>query len=182
MSRIGKMPVEIPTGVEVKIDGKVVEVKAGKTVLTQVIHSDMTVEVDQGKIQVSRPSDSKNHKALHGLTRSLINNMVIGVSQGFSKNLDISGVGYKAQKQGSKLVLNLGYSHPIEVIEPAGIIIEVPAPNRIVVKGADKQLVGEIAAKIRAFRLPDAYKGKGIKYDFEILKLKEGKTGAKGKK
>jgi large subunit ribosomal protein L6 len=179
MSRIGKMPVEIPTGVEVKIDGKVVEVKAGKTVLTQVIHSDMTVEVDQGKIQVSRPSDSKNHKALHGLTRSLINNMVIGVSQGFSKNLDIS---YKAQKQGSKLVLNLGYSHPIEVIEPAGIIIEVPAPNRIVVKGADKQLVGEIAAKIRAFRLPDAYKGKGIKYDFEILKLKEGKTGAKGKK
>jgi large subunit ribosomal protein L6 len=182
MSRIGKMPITIPAGVEVKVEGSVVEVKAGKTVLTQVVHNDMKVEVADGKVQVSRPSDSKMHKALHGLTRSLINNMVIGVSQGFSKNLDISGVGYKAQKQGSKLVLNLGYSHPIEMQEPAGITFEVPAPNRIIVKGADKQMVGETAAKIRACRLPDAYKGKGVKYDFEVIKLKEGKTGAKGKK
>lgn len=182
MSRIGKMPIEIPAGVDVKIEGNVVTVKAGQTTLTQTVHNDMTISLEDKKILVTRPSDEKSHRALHGLTRSLINNMVVGVSKGFTKNLDINGVGYKAQKQGNKLVLNLGFSHPIEVIEPAGITLEVPAPNKIIVKGADKQLVGETAAKIRAFRLPDAYKGKGVKYDFEVLKLKEGKTGAKGSK
>lgn len=182
MSRIGKLPVEIPAGVEVKIDGSTVIVKNGQTVLTQTVHSDMQVSVENAKVVVSRPSDSKNHKALHGLTRSLINNMMVGVSKGFSKNLDINGIGYKAQKQGNKLVLSLGFSHPVEMVEPQGITLEVPAPNKVIVKGADKQLVGEVAAKIRAFRLPDAYKGKGVKYDFEVLKLKEGKTGAKGKK
>lgn len=182
MSRIGKMPIEIPAGVDVKIDGNIVTVKTSQITLTQVVHSDMTVAIEDKKIIVSRPSDNKDHKALHGLTRSLINNMVVGVSKGFAKNLDINGVGFKAQKQGNKLVMNLGYSHPIEMIEPAGITLEVPAPNKVIVKGADKQLVGETAAKIRAFRLPDAYKGKGVKYDFEVLKLKEGKTGAKGAK
>lgn len=182
MSRIGKMPIAIPAGVEVTIDGNVVTVKGGSKVLTQTVHNEMAVAIDDGKITVTRPSEEKKHKALHGLTRSLINNMVVGVSQGFTKNLDINGVGYKAQKQGNKLVLNLGYSHPIELVEPDGIVIDVPAPNKVIVKGADKQQVGEIAAKIRSFRLPDAYKGKGVKYDFEVLKLKEGKTGAKGAK
>jgi large subunit ribosomal protein L6 len=182
MSRIGKMPIAIPAGVEVNIQGNEVEVKSGKTTLTQTVHPAMTVKVEDNKILVSRPSDTKEHKALHGLTRSLLNNMVIGVSQGFAKNLDINGVGFKATKAGNKLTLNLGYSHAIEVIEPSGITFEVPAPNRVIVKGADKQLVGETAAKIRSFRVPDAYKGKGVKYDFEVLRLKEGKTGAKGKK
>ena len=182
MSRIGKMPIAIPAGVEVNIQGNEVEVKSGNVTLTQIVHPAMTVKVEEKKILVSRPSDTKEHKALHGLTRSLLNNMVIGVSQGFTKNLDINGVGFKATKAGSKLTLNLGYSHSIEVIEPSGITFEVPAPNRIIVKGADKQLVGETAAKIRRFRVPDAYKGKGVKYDYEVLRLKEGKTGAKGKK
>ena len=180
MSRIGKMPIAIPAGVEVKVDGDTVVVKNGNTMLTQVVHPNMRVAVDGSLIKVESPDDSNKNKALHGLTRSLINNMVIGVSQGFVKNLDINGVGYRAQKQGNKLVLNIGYSHPIEVEEPAGIAIDVPAQNKIVVKGADKQLVGETAAKIRSLRVPDAYHGKGIKYDFEVLKLKEGKTGAKG--
>lgn len=181
MSRIGRMPITIPAGIEVKVEGQTVTAKSGKTVLTQIIHPDMTVAVDQQTITVTRPSDEKKHRALHGLTRSLVNNMIIGLSQGFSKNLEINGVGFKAVKQGTKLVLNLGFSHQIELEEPEGITIDVPAANRITVKGADKQMVGEIAAKIRAFRKPDAYKGKGIKYDFEILRLKEGKTGAKGK-
>ncbi len=181
MSRIGRMPIAIPANVDVKIEKNVVTVKSGATILTQVVHPDITVAVEDKQIIVTRPSDEKDHRALHGLTRSLVNNMIVGVSTGFSKNLDINGVGFKAQKQGNKLVLNVGFSHPIEVVEPAGITIEVPAQNKIIVKGADKQLVGEIAAKIRAFRTPDAYKGKGIKYDFEVLRLKEGKTGAKGK-
>ena len=180
MSRIGKMPITIPAGVEVKVDGDTVVVKKDNVTLTQVVHPNMRVTVDGSLIKVDRPDDSNKNKALHGLTRSLVNNMVIGVSQGFVKNLDINGVGYRAQKQGNKLVLNIGYSHPIEVEEPAGITIDVPAQNKIVVKGADKQLVGETAAKIRSLRVPDAYHGKGIKYDFESLKLKEGKTGAKG--
>jgi len=181
MSRIGRMPITVPANVEVRVDNQVVTVKGPNATLTQTIHPDMIVSIDAGVITVSRPTEEKRHKALHGLTRSLINNMVVGVSQGFTKNLDINGVGFKAQKQGNKLVLNLGYSHTIEVIEPAGITLEVPAPNKIIVKGADKQMVGETAAKIRAMRLPDPYKGKGVKYDFEVLKLKEGKTGAKGK-
>ena len=181
MSRIGKMPITVPANVEVRIDKQIVTVKGPNITLTQIVHPEMTVAIDGQIITVSRPSDEKKHKSLHGLTRSLINNMVVGVSQGFSKNLDINGVGFKAQKQGNKVVFNLGYSHIIEVVEPTGITIEVPAPNKIIVKGADKQLVGETAAKIRALRIPDPYKGKGVKYDYEILKLKEGKTGAKGK-
>jgi large subunit ribosomal protein L6 len=179
MSSIGKMPITIPSGVEVKVENQVVTVKNGKTILTQAIPADITVTVDNGIITVTRPSDQKEHRALHGLTRSLVNNMVVGVSQGFSKNLEINGIGFKAVKEGNKVVLSLGYSHTIDVVEPAGITIEVPSANRMVVKGADKQLVGETAAKIRSLRVPDPYKGKGIKYDFEVIKLKEGKTGAK---
>lgn len=182
MSRIGRMPINIPSGLDVKVDGRKVTVQAGKTTLSQDIHPDINVSVDKGVITITRPSDSKQHRALHGLTRSLVNNMVVGVSQGFTKNLEINGIGYRAQKQGSKLVLNLGFSHPVEIEEPQGITIDVPAPNRIVIKGADKQLVGETAAKIRALRRPDPYKSKGVKYDYEVLRTKEGKTGAKGGK
>jgi large subunit ribosomal protein L6 len=176
------MPIIVPANVDVKVENNVVTVKSGATTLSQTIHPDMKVTVEGKTVTVTRPSDAKEHRALHGLSRTLINNMVIGVSQGFAKNLDVTGVGYKAQKQGNKLILNLGYSHPIELEEPAGITIDVPAPNKIIVRGADKQLVGEVAAKIRAFRVPDPYKGKGVKYDFEVLRLKEGKTGAKGGK
>ena len=179
MSRIGRMPITIPAGVEVKQDGQTITVKGNGGTLTQVVHPDMKVTIDGTVITVERPSEAKMHKALHGLTRSLINNMVVGVSTGFSKTLEINGVGYKASKDGTKIVLNLGYSHPVEMVEPAGITLEVPAQNKIIVKGADKQLVGETAAKIRSYRLPDAYKGKGIKYSTEILRIKEGKTGSK---
>ena len=179
MSRIGRMPITIPAGVDVKQDGQTVTVTGKGVTLTQVVHADMKVKIDGAIITVERPSDAKQHKALHGLTRSLINNMVVGVSEGFTKSLDINGVGYKAAKSGSKVVFNLGYSHPVEMEEPAGITIDVPAQNKIIVKGADKQLVGETAAKIRSLRLPDAYKGKGIKYTTETLRIKEGKTGAK---
>ncbi len=179
MSRIGRMPIKIPDGIDVKQDGANITVKGKDIGLSMTVHPDMTVDVKDNVITISRPSDEKQHRALHGLTRSLINNMVVGVSTGFSKTLDINGVGYKAAKQGNILVMNLGYSHPIEFPEPEGITIEVPAPNKIIVKGADKQLVGETAAKIRQFRLPDAYKGKGIKYSYEVLRIKEGKTGAK---
>ena len=178
MSRIGRMPITVPAGIEVKLDGNHLTVK-GKDTLELDVHPNMTVKIDGNVITVERPNDDKQNRALHGLTRSLINNMVIGVSEGFSKTLEINGVGYKATKQGNKIVLNLGYSHPIEMEEPAGITIEVPDNQKIIVKGADKQLVGETAAKIRSFRLPDAYKGKGIKYDTEHLIIKEGKTGAK---
>ena len=179
MSRIGRMPITIPTGVEVEQDGHVVTVKGKGGTLTQIVHPDMKVVIDGAVITVERPSEAKKHKALHGLTRSLINNMVVGVSTGFAKTLEINGVGYKCIKDGTKIVLSLGYSHPVEMVEPAGITLEVPAANRIIVKGADKQLVGETAAKIRSYRLPDAYKGKGIKYSTEILRIKEGKTGSK---
>jgi len=179
MSRIGNMPITIPAGVEVKQDGNTITVKGKDATLTLNAHPDMAVTVEGNTITVKRPSDEKQHKALHGLTRSLINNMVVGVSTGFTKELEINGVGYKATKQGNKVVFNLGYSHPIELEEPKGITIDVPAQNKIIVKGADKQLVGETAAKIRSFRLPDAYKGKGIKYTTETLRIKEGKTGAK---
>ena len=179
MSRIGKMPIKIPAGVEVKQDGQSITVKGKDATLSMSVHPEMIVKIEDGVITVERPSEEKRHKALHGLTRSLVNNMVVGVSEGFSKSLEISGIGYKAAKNATSILLNLGYSHPIELEEPKGITIEVPAPNKIIVKGADKQLVGETAAKIRSFRLPDAYKGKGIRYAGEILKLKEGKTGAK---
>lgn len=181
MSRIGRKPIEVPAGITVKVQDGIVEVSNGKETLSQAIHADMTVKMEGNIITVERPSDNKLHRALHGLTRSLINNMIEGLTKGFQKKLEINGIGYKAAKNGKKLVLNLGYSHPIEMEEPAGITIEVPAANTILVKGSDKQLVGETAAKIRAKRLPDAYKGKGIKYDYETLRLKEGKTGAKSK-
>lgn len=182
MSRIGRMPIEIPKGVEVKVENNLVTVKGQKGTLAKQMHKDMIIEVEDGKIIVKRPSDEKLHKALHGLTRSLINNMIEGVTKGYEKALEINGVGYRAQKQGKKLILTLGYSHPVEMEEPAGITVEVPAPNKIVVKGIDKQAVGEFAAKIRSKKEPEPYKGKGIKYETEVIRRKEGKTGGKGKK
>lgn len=178
MSRIGKLPISIPAGVTITVqDDNTVTVKGPKGELSEKISRDMLLEQDAGVLTVKRPSDDKEHRALHGLSRTLINNMVIGVSTGFSKNLDIVGVGYRAQKQGNKLVLNLGYSHPVEFVEPKGIEFEVPTPNRVVVKGASKQQVGQIAADIRAVRPPEPYKGKGVKYDYEVVRRKEGKTG-----
>lgn len=183
MSRIGRMPIEIPKGVDIKIEGdNVVTVKGTKGTLTKDLHKDMIIKVEDGKVNVERPSEQKIHKSLHGLTRTLLNNMVEGVTKGYEKALDINGVGYRAAKQGKKLVLTLGYSHPVEMDEPAGITVEVPAPNKIIVKGIDKQAVGEFAAKIRTKREPEVYKGKGIKYDYEVIRRKEGKTGGKGKK
>lgn len=181
MSRIGRLPVEIPAGVDVKVNGNEVTVKGPKGTLTQVFHPEMVIEREGNELIVKRPSELKRHKALHGLTRSLLNNMVIGVTQGFSKTLEINGVGYRAQKQGKKLILTLGYSHPVEMEEPNGITIEVPAQNQIIVRGIDKQAVGEIAAKIREKRPPEPYKGKGIKYSNEVILRKEGKAGAKKK-
>lgn len=183
MSRIGKLPIEIPKGVDVKInENNVVVVKGQKGSLTKDFHKDMLINVEDGKIIVKRPSDQKIHKSLHGLTRSLLSNMIIGVTKGFEKSLEINGVGYRAQKQGKKLLLNIGYSHIVEMEEPEGVTVEVPAPNKIIVKGIDKQAVGEFAAKIRSKRKPDVYKGKGIKYENEVIRLKEGKAGVKGKK
>jgi len=183
MSRVGKLPVTIPSGVDVKVDGNnVVTVKGSKGTLVKEFHKDMIIKVENGSVIVQRPSDSKMHKSLHGLTRTLIYNMVEGVTNGYEKHLEIVGVGFRAAKQGKKLVLTLGYSHPIEMEEPAGVTVEVPAPNKLVVKGIDKQAVGEFAAKIRAKREPEPYKGKGIRYEGEVVKLKEGKTGGKGKK
>jgi large subunit ribosomal protein L6 len=182
MSRIGKMPIEIPAGVNVDIKDNVVTVKGPKGTLTKELHGDMIIKKEGTTITVERPSDNKVHKSLHGLTRTLVNNMVEGVTKGFEKTLEINGVGYRAQKQGKKLVLTLGYSHPVEMDEPAGITVDVPAPNKLIVKGCDKQEVGEFAAKIRTKREPEVYKGKGIKYETEVIRRKEGKTGAKGKK
>lgn len=183
MSRIGKLPIAVPKGVDVKLGSEnVLTVKGSKGMLTKQFHREMIIKVEDGQILVERPSDLKMHKALHGLTRTLINNMVEGVTNGFQKALDINGVGYRAQKQGKKLVLTLGYSHPVEMDDPEGITTEVPAPNKIIVKGIDKQIVGEVAAKIREKRPPEPYKGKGIKYETETIRRKEGKTGGKGKK
>ncbi|MDR0406337.1 MAG: 50S ribosomal protein L6 [Clostridiales bacterium] len=182
MSRIGKMPVTIPAGVDFKIDGENrVVVKGPNGTLSRELHRDMIIKADGAVVTVTRPSEQKTHKALHGLTRTLVANMVEGVTNGYSKTLDINGVGYRAQKQGKKLVLTLGYSHPVEMEEPEGISIEVPAPNQIIVKGADKQLVGHVASKIREKRPPEPYKGKGIKYSDERIRRKEGKAGAKKK-
>ena len=178
MSRIGKKPVIIPANVTVDIaEGNTVTVKGPKGTLTEKISPDMMIEQDNGVLHVKRPSDDKQHRALHGLTRSLIHNMVVGVTEGFAKNLEIEGVGYRAQLQGSKLVLNMGYSHPVEFEAPEGISFEVPAPNRITVKGISKQQVGQMAADIRAVREPEPYKGKGIRYAGEYVRRKEGKTG-----
>ena len=178
MSRIGKLPISVPSGVTITVDdGNTVTVKGPKGTLTEKISPDMMIEQDNGVLHVKRPSDDKQHRALHGLTRSLIHNMVVGVTEGFAKNLEIEGVGYRAQLQGSKLVLNMGYSHPVEFEAPEGISFEVPAPNRITVKGISKQQVGQMAADIRAVREPEPYKGKGIRYAGEYVRRKEGKTG-----
>lgn len=179
MSRIGKLPISIPKGVEIKIeDGNVVTVKGSKETLTMKLHQDMIITKEADVVIVTRPSDSKQHRSLHGLTRTLINNMVVGVSEGYKKDLEINGVGYRASMQGKKLVMNLGYSHPVEVNEIPGITIVV-AVNIVTVSGPDKQAVGQFAAEIREKRPPEPYKGKGIKYTTEVIKRKEGKTGAK---
>ncbi len=181
MSRIGKMPIEIPAGVNVDIKGSVVTVKGPKGTLTKELHNDMIIKIEGTQIVVLRPSEEKMHKALHGLTRTLVSNMVEGVTNGFQKVLDVNGVGYRVQKQGKKLILTLGFSHPVEMEEPEGITVDIPAPNKIIVKGCDKQEVGEFAAKIRKKRPPEVYKGKGIKYETEVIRRKEGKAGAKAK-
>ena len=181
MSRIGRKPITVPSGVDVKIDGSHITVKGPKGTLEQNFHKDMNVEVQGNEIIVTRPSENKMHKSLHGLTRTLISNMVVGVSEGFKKELEIQGVGYRAAKQGKNLVMTLGYSHQVIVPEIAGITIDVPAPNRIIVNGCDKQVVGQFAAEIREKRPPEPYKGKGVRYLGEYVARKEGKAG-KGSK
>jgi large subunit ribosomal protein L6 len=178
VSRVGKLPIKIPDGVEVKINNNIVMVKGPKGSLEKEMHPSMDILLEDNQVVVKRPSDTKQHKALHGLTRSLIANMVEGVTKGFQKVLEIHGVGYRAAKQGNKLVLNVGYSHPVEIPQPEGIEIEVPQNNKIVIKGIDKEKVGTLAAKIRAVREPEPYKGKGIRYENEYVRRKEGKTGA----
>ena len=181
MSRIGRMPIAIPAGVEVSLDGQIITVKKDKVSLTREIHPNMIVKVEDGTIVVTRPNDEKLNRSLHGLTRTLIANMVIGVTEGFKKELDVNGVGYRVQKTGKDLVMNLGYSHQVTMTEPEGITIECPTANKIIVSGADKQKVGQFAAEIREKRLPEPYKGKGIKYVDEVIRRKEGKTGGKKK-
>lgn len=176
MSRIGKLPIEIPEGVEVKIKTGMVTVKGPRGQLEQKVDPGIILEMDNSVINVKRPSDERTWRSLHGLTRTLINNMVVGVTQGFSKNLQIEGVGYRAEKKGRGIQLALGFSHPIYFIPPKDIDINVPAPNRIEVLGIDKVLVGQIAAKIRAFRPPEPYKGKGVRYENEYVRRKAGKT------
>lgn len=181
MSRIGRKPIAIPAGVDVQINGSTVTVKGAKATLTNTFHPDMGIAMENGELTVSRPTEDKEHKALHGLTRTLLNNMVEGVSKGFTKELEVNGVGYRAAKQGSNLVLTLGYSHQVIMPDHDGVTTEVPAPNKILVHGADKQKVGQFAAEVREKRPPEPYKGKGIKYVDEVIIRKEGKAG-KGKK
>lgn len=178
MSRIGRMPVAIPAGVDVSIEGQnKVTVKGPKGTLVQTMHPDMIIKSENGVVTVERPSEEKQHKALHGLTRSLVANMVEGVTNGYSKKLEINGVGYRAAKQGKQLVMNLGYSHNVVVEEEEGITFEVPDPNSIIVSGYDKQRVGQVAAEIRGKRPPEPYLGKGIKYADERVRRKAGKAG-----
>ena len=180
MSRIGKLPVAIPAGVDVSIDGSTVTVKGAKGELTRQFHPNITIEKEENTLKVTRPDDQAQNRALHGLTRSLLANMVTGVHTGFTKTLEVNGVGYRAQKQGNQLVLNIGYSHQVIMEEREGITVDVPQPNRIIVSGADKQKVGQFAAEVREKRPPEVYKGKGIKYATEVIRRKEGKAG-KGK-
>ena len=179
MSRIGRKPISLPKDVEFKMEGNVVTIKGAKGSLTQEIPSDITVELEDGQLMVSRPSDNKQHRAFHGLSRALIANMVEGVTNGFEKKLELVGVGYRASMQGKKLVINIGFSHPVEIDPPEGIEFEVPAVTKITVRGIDKQLVGNTAAHIRAIRKPEPYKGKGIKYENETIRRKVGKAGGK---
>ena len=177
MSRIGRKPVVVPAGVEVTVNGNVVAVKGPKGQLQQEISKNLTVEVKEGEVVVTRPTDNREDRSQHGLARTLINNMIVGVTQGFEKKMELIGVGYKAEKKGNTLVMNLGYSHPVEMVDPEGITTEVPKATEIIVRGADKALVGNYAANIRAWRKPEPYKGKGIKYVDEVIRRKEGKTG-----
>ena len=180
MSRIGKKPVVIPAGVTVNVaEGNVVTVKGPKGELTNTFNADMIINVEGNVLTVSRPTDEANHRALHGLTRTLIANMVEGVEKGYHKELDVNGVGYRAEKKGNALVMRLGFSHEVIVNEIPGITIEVPSPNKILVKGTDKQVVGQFAAEVRGKRPPEPYKGKGIKYTTEVIRRKVGKTGGK---
>jgi large subunit ribosomal protein L6 len=174
------MPITVPAGVEVTVaEGNVVTVKGPKGTLTNTFHHDMIIKLDGAVLTVSRPTEDHMHKSLHGLTRTLLHNMVVGVSTGFSKELEVNGVGYRAAKEGKQLVMNLGYSHPVKVDEIDGITIDVPAPNKIVINGIDKQVVGQFAAEVRGKRPPEPYKGKGIKYTTETIRRKEGKAGGK---
>ena len=182
MSRIGRQPIAVPAGVEVKIEGSSVSVKGPKGETSRVLNKDMIIKLEDSTITVDRPTDNKEHRSMHGLTRTLISNMVVGVTKGFSRTLEIDGVGYRAAKSGNKLNLTLGFSHPLELDPPTGVTIEVPQPNRIVVMSISKEAVGSFAAKIRSYREPEPYKGKGIKYEGEVVRRKVGKAGAKGKK
>ena len=182
MSRIGRKPITIPAGVEVTVDNGLVTVKGPKGTLSQKINPIISVEVNGAEVIVTRPNDNKESRSLHGLSRTLINNMVVGVTEGYKKELEVNGVGYRVQKQGDTLVMNLGYSHQVFVKEVPGITIEAPGPNQIIISGADKQLVGQFAAEVREKRPPEPYKGKGIKYTTEHIRRKEGKSGGKGKK
>ena len=182
MSRIGRQPIAVPAGVEVKIEGSSVSVKGPKGETSRVLNKDMIIKLEDSTITVDRPTDTKEHRSMHGLTRTLISNMVVGVTKGFSRTLEINGVGYRAAKSGNKLNLTLGFSHPLELDPPTGVTIEVPQPNRIVVMSISKEAVGSFAAKIRSYREPEPYKGKGIKYEGEVVRRKVGKAGAKGKK
>lgn len=182
MSRIGKMPITIPQGVDVKLEDNKLTVKGPKGQLIKEFHRDMIIKVQDQEIVVERPSDNKLHRSLHGLTRTLVNNMVEGVTKGFEKGLELVGVGYRAAKSGKKLVLTVGYSHPVEMEPFEGLDIEVPQPTKIIVKGIDKEKVGAFAANVRSVREPEPYKGKGIKYENEHIRRKVGKTGGKAKK
>jgi large subunit ribosomal protein L6 len=182
MSRIGRLPIAIPAGVDVTIDGRTVTVKGPKGQLSRELHPDMRVAREDGSIVVSRPTEQKTHKQLHGLTRTLVNNMVVGVTDGYRKGLEITGVGYRAVKVGEKLQLSLGYSHPVEIDPPSGISFEVENPTRLAVVGIDKELVGQVAAQVRATRKPEPYKGKGVRYSGEYIRRKAGKAGKIGGK
>ncbi|KPN15140.1 50S ribosomal protein L6 [Bacillus australimaris] len=177
MSRIGKKLIEIPSGVTVTNNDNTVTVKGPKGELTRTFHPDMEIKIEDNVLTVSRPSENKEHRALHGTTRSLIANMVEGVSKGFERGLELIGVGYRAAKSGNKLVLNVGYSHPVEIVPEAGVEVEVPSQTKVIVKGIDKERVGALASNIRAVRAPEPYKGKGIRYEGEFVRRKEGKTG-----
>ena len=179
MSRIGNKPITVPEGVEVTLADKMITVKGPKGTLSKEIHPNMAVKIEGNMVTVSRPDDEPYNKSLHGLTRTLINNMIMGVKEEFKRELEINGVGYRAQKQGTKLVMNLGYSHPVEMDAPEGITFDVPNPNQIIVRGIDKELVGQTAAVIRTKRPPEVYRGKGIKYVEETIRRKEGKAGKK---